>query len=169
MTKETPHPAHSEFIALAGELAKTFSFNRSIGQLYGFLFLCKEPLSLEDIAKCCHMSKGNASLQLRTLEDWGAVHHSSKPGTRKDFYMANTDLAALALRRLQEGLSKRVLMARHRIKLIQENPAFTALLKDSKTAHCATRIQDIESLLNQIESGLAWLPKLAQLKKILHP
>src|SRR5437870_2247222 len=99
MERKTPS-ATEELIDLAGRLAQMFSFNRSIGQIFGCLYLSPTPLSLEEIAKRCHMSKGNASVHVRTLHGWGAVHRASKLGTRQDYYHAETDLVDLASRRI---------------------------------------------------------------------
>src|SRR5260370_42093510 len=99
MTKETFDPFLAHFIALAGDVEEMVSFNRSLGQLYGLLYISPEPLSLEEIALTCSMSKGNASIHLRILEDWNAVHRSSRPGTRKDYYTANTDVKSLVTQR----------------------------------------------------------------------
>jgi DNA-binding transcriptional regulator GbsR (MarR family) len=93
----------NELIDLAGEIAELFSFNRSIGQIYAFLYFCQDPVALEDIATNCKMSKGNASLLLRTLLDWEAVRLSSKTGTRKDYYVANKNLQALAFKQRLGG------------------------------------------------------------------
>src|SRR5689334_7258114 len=101
---QTTEKAQDAFANLAGEVAEMLSFNPSIGQLYGYLFVSHEALSLEAIAKACNMSKGNASIHLRTLENWGAVHRSWRPGTRKDYYTANTDIRGVAVRRLEEGI-----------------------------------------------------------------
>src|SRR5262245_53482224 len=93
--------SQDELIHLAGQLAEMFSFNRSIGRIFGCLYISPEPLSLETIAQRCHMSKGNASIHLRTLNAWGAVHQTSSWGTRKDYYRAETNLVDLATRRVQ--------------------------------------------------------------------
>ena len=61
----------AEFARFAGELAESFSFNRSVGQIYGLLYLQESPLSLEDIGQRLSMSKGNASINIRLLESWG--------------------------------------------------------------------------------------------------
>src|SRR5438105_13195969 len=103
------------FTALAGEIAEGFSFNRSLGQIFCFLFISPHAVSLEEIASACDMSKGNASLHLRTLETWGAVHRTWKTGTRKDYYTATDDLKKVAVRRLQEGLSKRMEHAKQKL------------------------------------------------------
>ena len=122
----TSDPLLDSFIALAGDIAEMTSFNRSLGQLYGLLYISPEPLSLEEIARTCRMSKGNASIHLRILENWNAVHASSKPGTRKDYYTANTDLKSLVTQRLQEGISKRITRVRKRLIALEEDPAAAA-------------------------------------------
>src|SRR5260370_38013676 len=101
MTYDKMHPFQKNMITLAGEMAEMLSFNRSLGQIFGFLYISPESVSLEDIASACYMSKANASLHLRTLETWGAVHRSWKPGTRKDYYTAADDLKKIAARRLR--------------------------------------------------------------------
>src|SRR5579871_2885395 len=119
MTPVNSETFQSRFIELAGQLAEMFSFSRSIGQIYGILYITPEPLCLEDIAKACSMSKGNASIHLRMLANWGAVHQTSKPGTRKDYYSANSDVRGLAIKRLQEGVARRLEHAGERIKAIR--------------------------------------------------
>src|SRR5437773_7533338 len=106
MTYDKMHPFQRNIMVTAGELAELFSFNRSLGQIFGFLYISPDPVSLEDIAGACLMSKANASLHLRTLEQWGAVHRSWKPGTRKDYYTATRDIKKKLYLRLQEGRSE---------------------------------------------------------------
>src|SRR5262245_19140833 len=106
----TPNPTavDVEFTRFAGELAESFNFSRSIGQIYGLLYISPGPLSLGEICERLSMSKGNASINLRLLEFWGAVRPVSVMGSRKDFYEPNRDLKDLALRRLREGMGKRL-------------------------------------------------------------
>src|SRR5882724_6614043 len=167
MTPITDDTFQTRFIELSGELSAMCSFNRSIGQIYGLLYITPEPLSLEDIAKACRMSKGNASIHLRTLETWGAVHQSSRAGSRKDYYSANTDLRSLAIRRLQEGVARRLDHASHRIQEIKEDPTFAGHIKKAEGAHWQARLTEIESLIQQVNSGFTLMPKLFELKKLL--
>jgi DNA-binding transcriptional regulator GbsR (MarR family) len=97
-----------EFSQLAGQLAESFSFNKSIGQIYGLLYITSHPLSLEEISQSLSMSKGNASINLRVLESWGAVHPIAVAGTRRDHYEANRNIKEVAFRRLQEGVGRRL-------------------------------------------------------------
>jgi DNA-binding transcriptional regulator GbsR (MarR family) len=167
MTERNPNSLQLHFIHLAGEMAGMFSFNRSIGQIYGLLYASPEPLSLEAIAKSCQMSKGNASIHLRTLETWGAAHRSWKPGTRKDYYAANTDLKGLAIKRLQQGMEKRIGVFKAKLQCIKEEKSLSSGKHTPAGAYAAQRLEELESLLRQVESGFSLLPKLANLKRFL--
>jgi len=62
-----------------------------MGQIYAVLYLNSEPLSLDDIAASLNMSKGNVSLNVRSLERWGLIKRVSQKSDRKDYYEAESD------------------------------------------------------------------------------
>jgi DNA-binding transcriptional regulator GbsR (MarR family) len=161
-------PLNHSVISLAGEIAEMFSFNRSIGQLYGLLYISSDPLSLEEIAKSCHMSKGNASIHLRTLENWNAVQRSCKPGTRKDYYEANTDLRGLALKRLQEGMAKRIDLMKQKLITVKQSHGTLHSSEPTAELYVQKRLHEIDALLSELERGFALLPKLIALKSLIH-
>jgi len=66
-------------------------FNKAMGQIYAVLYLNSEPLSLDDIAASLNMSKGNVSLNVRSLERWGLIKRVSQKSDRKDYYEAESD------------------------------------------------------------------------------
>ena len=63
----------AEVVHAAGDLAASISLARSVGQIYGLLFISPDPLALDDLCLRLSLSKGNVSINLRILEDWGAV------------------------------------------------------------------------------------------------
>jgi DNA-binding transcriptional regulator GbsR (MarR family) len=113
------------------------------------------------------MSKGNASIHLRTLEAWGAVTCSWKPGTRKDYYAANRDLRGLALKRFQEGSGKRLQTIRHHLEEMRRHPSDVPNSSDMQKPFIQERIKDLESLVNEAEAGFALLPRLMKLKNYI--
>ena len=68
---------------------------RSIGEIYGLLFIAPQPLSLDDFVSRLGISKGSASQGLRTLRDLGAVKESSVEGARRVYYEADIELKRL--------------------------------------------------------------------------
>lgn len=74
-----------------GHLAESAGFNRTIGQIYGMLYLSPVRLSLGEIAECLAISKGNISLNMRTMERLGLVRRYNRPADRRDYYEADVD------------------------------------------------------------------------------
>jgi HTH-type transcriptional regulator, glycine betaine synthesis regulator len=83
--------AREDLIQEVGRLSSFAGFNKAMGQIYALLYLSKEPVSLSDIAQQLGISKGNASLNIQTMERWGLVHPINKKGDRRDYYQAETD------------------------------------------------------------------------------
>lgn len=151
----TPAP-RSEFATLAGEMAESIGFNKSIGQIYGLLYMAGRPLSLDEIAQELSMSKGNASINIRVLEDWGAVHKVSVSGSRRDHYHANMNLKQVALRRIQEGVGKRLVRAEDALDRLLSAPTSRESQDERK------RLQEIQRLLGSVRKMFKTLPTLGR-------
>ena len=74
-----------------GRFSAFAGFNKIIGQIYGLLYMSREPLSLGEIAEQLEISKGNISLNVRSMEQWGLIHRFNKRGDRRDYYEVETD------------------------------------------------------------------------------
>jgi len=86
-----------ELIFKVGQLTAELGFSKSMGQLYAALYLSEKPVSLNELAKVCRMSKGNASINLRRLEKWDAVKKVWGNGDRRDYYEANRNILGFTL------------------------------------------------------------------------
>ncbi len=69
---------------------------RSIGEIYGLLFISQEPLSLDDLVNRLEISKGSASQGLRTLKELGAVKEAVGATDRRTYYEPAVELKRLA-------------------------------------------------------------------------
>jgi DNA-binding transcriptional regulator GbsR (MarR family) len=107
MAHDSDH-IREQFIDQVGEFAASLGLNRSVGQLYALLYMSPSPLSLDEMAEACDMSKGNASINLRELERWGAVRRVYVRGDRKDYYEPHRDVPQIVISRLREGLGRRL-------------------------------------------------------------
>lgn len=153
-----PETIDIEFSKFAGELAESLSFNKSIGQIYGLLYVSPESLSLDDISKRLSMSKGNASINLRVLESWGAVQSVWVSGSRRDHYKANTNIKELVLRRAHEGILRRLDMVEQRLKNIGER--FEASGSGKEQELLKKRAAEIKSMVDKGRTALNMLPKI---------
>jgi DNA-binding transcriptional regulator GbsR (MarR family) len=95
-------PAAGELTALEVEVidlfvgaARLLGLPRSLGEIYGLLFMAPAPLTFDQLVSRLRISKGSVSQGLRTLRAFGAVKLSYVPGDRRDHYGAETDLKSL--------------------------------------------------------------------------
>ncbi len=84
---------HHTMLDGLGQLADYFGFSKVVGQLYGALLLSDEPLCLDDLVQQLDISKANASMNMRTLENMGMVRQVWVRGSssRRKYYEAETD------------------------------------------------------------------------------
>ncbi len=68
---------------------------KSIGEIYGFLYISPEPRSFDEILDRLSISKGSTSQGLKFLRSLGAVRAVYVAGTRRDYYIAETELKKL--------------------------------------------------------------------------
>ena len=88
--------AKDTFIHTWGTLATQWGISRSMAQLHALLLISPNPLSTEEIMEQLQISRGNASMTLRDLMDWGLISKQLKPGERKEFFWAEKDIWKVA-------------------------------------------------------------------------
>lgn len=80
------------FVRIAGVL----NLPRSIGELYGILFISPEPMCIDDLMLKLKISKGSTSQGLKILRSFGAVNPVYVAGDRRDFFTAEAELRKIA-------------------------------------------------------------------------
>ena len=84
-----------EVVGLFASAVRVLGLPRSIGELYGLLFISPRPLSLDELVARLRISKGGASQGLKSLRGYGAVRQVYVGGDRRDHYEAETELKRL--------------------------------------------------------------------------
>jgi len=80
-----------QFIAEWGRMSSAWGINRTMAQIHALLFITGRTYSMDEIIEQLQISRGNASMNLHDLMDWGIVRRTRKPGERKDHYYSETD------------------------------------------------------------------------------
>jgi len=65
----------------------------SSGRVYGYLMLCAEPVSVDQIAAALVMSRTGAWNAARVLERFGHVNRYGSPGSKRALYAASDNFA----------------------------------------------------------------------------
>lgn len=83
--------AQEQFILEWGRMSSSWGINRTMAQILALLFTSADPLTVDEIMERLRISRGNASMSLRDLMDWGIVRRFRKPGERRDTYVSESD------------------------------------------------------------------------------
>lgn len=93
---EKLEPLEHQVIAFFVDGVRVLGLPPSLGEIYGLLFVSRDPLSLDDLVRRLGISKGSASQGLRTLKSLGAVRESEQNGSdRRTYYEPAVDLKRL--------------------------------------------------------------------------
>ncbi|MEM6288125.1 MAG: hypothetical protein AAF845_13325 [Bacteroidota bacterium] len=99
---ERAQRAIDEFVLLWGEMASHWGINRTMAQIHALLYASDEPLDTDTIMARLQISRGNANMNLRALVDWNLVRKTHQLGSRKDFFVAETDVWTITTTIIEE-------------------------------------------------------------------
>ena len=90
-------PLERQVVAVFVDGVRVLGLPRSIGEIYGLLFISRAPLSLDDLVLRLNISKGSASQGLRMLKSLGAVREANGNGgaERRTYYEPAVELNRL--------------------------------------------------------------------------
>lgn len=81
-----------KFILHWGEMGTRWGINRTMAQVQALLFISEQPLSADEVMNELQISRGNVSMSLRELINWGIVSKMHIKGERKEFYTTEKDV-----------------------------------------------------------------------------
>lgn len=84
--------AQERFIALWGEMGSAWGIPRTMAEAHALLYIVGDPLNTDEVMERLHISRGNASMTLRTLVEWGLVARVHNRGDRKEYFRAEQDV-----------------------------------------------------------------------------
>ena len=84
--------ACSQFIAIWGQMGSKWGIPRTMAEVHALLFIEGRPMNTDEVMEHLQISRGNASMTLRNLVDWGIVRNTHLPGDRKEYFVAEQDV-----------------------------------------------------------------------------
>ncbi len=128
---------------------------RSIGEIYGLLFISRVPLSLDDLVHRLNISKGSASQGLRMLKSLGAVREAESNGgaERRTYYEPAVELKRLVGGFIREQIRPHLESGKAKINRLAET---AQQVEDSEQRQFLC--DRVERLENWLRSGGRVLP-----------
>ena len=84
--------AKAQFIHTWGVSGASWGVSKTLAQVHALLLVSPAALSTEDLMAQLKISRGNASMTVRELLDWGLIYKELRPGERREFFVAEKDM-----------------------------------------------------------------------------
>ena len=81
-----------EFIRRWGEMGQTWGINRTMAEIHALLYITAKPQCTDDVMERLNISRGNASMSLRALCDWGIIRRLHRRGERREYFESLSDV-----------------------------------------------------------------------------
>src|SRR5205809_7733501 len=80
------------FVDLWDTMSSLWGISPTMAQIHGLLYISGAALSMDDIMARLAISRGNVSMNLSKLVEWGLVRRVHKRGDRRDYYESLNDV-----------------------------------------------------------------------------
>jgi len=133
---------------------------KSVGEIYGLLFVAPRPMAMDEIMDRLDISLGAASQGLKLLRSFGAVRVVYERGERRDHFVADLELSRFATAFIKDELQPRIDMAAERIKRMED------ALGDLPAKQRKATKERIERLKHWLDKGQKMIPWVIRFMKL---
>ncbi len=150
-----PPELERELITFWVQVSSLLGYPRSVGEIFGLIFISPAPLSADDIVEKLNMSRSGAGQGLKALQDIGAIKPAHQLASRKEHYQMQTDLGVL----IKLLLNARILPKLE--ELAQQRATLDATVRAQGPAHLIQRFDKLDRWRGKTAPLLALLKSLS--------
>jgi HTH-type transcriptional regulator, glycine betaine synthesis regulator len=154
--------AQDRFIAAWGQMGSTWGISRTMAEVHALLYIAGEPLCTDDVMERLEISRGNASMSLRALVDWGIIARVHKRGDRKEYFAAEQDPWVIVRAVVAERMRREVHPVLAGLAEIRDSTRDVARGEGKGAAELAARVEAHHQRLDAMLAVLAGLSQLGE-------
>lgn len=119
--ERSPRDEHDieRFIEAWGRMGSVWGISRTMAEVHALLYITGEAMCTDDIMGRLEISRGNASMSVRALLDWGVIARVHRRGDRKEYFQAEQDIWSIFRAIVRERVKREVdplLVSLHEIR-----------------------------------------------------
>jgi DNA-binding transcriptional regulator GbsR (MarR family) len=149
--------SQEQFVAAWGKMASNWGIPRTMAEVHALLYISGEAMTTDEVIERLQISRGNASMSLRALADWGLVTRSHRRGERREFFDTETDVWKLFRTILRERKKREIdplLVSLHEIRDLTGTESIDGAAKRADVAEHNARIDSMIEFIEMVD-GLA--------------
>lgn len=154
------HDAQDRFIATWGQMASVWGVSRTMAEAHALLYIAGQPMNTDEVMERLQISRGNGSMTLRALVEWGLISRVHRRGDRKEYFQAETDVWTMFRTIVRERMKREVepvLASLHEIRDMTGAGRVGALTGDD-AAHVSAHNERLDAMVE----ALTTMDKLGQ-------
>src|SRR4051812_12556902 len=140
-------PVEQEFVDLWRSMASLWGISPTMAQIHGLLFITGSALSMDDIMARLAISRGNVSMNLSKLLEWGLVRRVHKRGGRRDYYESLSDVWEMFTLVAQQRKRREIDPVLTTLRRCRERLSPDALGPQAKSPAAQDRVRRVNDLL----------------------
>jgi HTH-type transcriptional regulator, glycine betaine synthesis regulator len=160
---KTPRPkvaqvredVEQEFVGLWRRMSSLWGISPTMAEIHGLLYITGAALSMDDIMARLGISRGNVSMNLSKLVEWGLVRRIHQRGDRRDYYESLHDVwemfTLVAAQRKRREIDP-ILATLRECKDQLSPETIGAAAEDNAVQKQRLRVQDLLSFLSLMDS-----------------
>src|SRR5438309_2342775 len=143
------------FVDLWDAMSSLWGISPTMARIHGLLYITGSALSMDDIMARLAISRGNVSMNLSKLVEWGLVRRVHRRGNRKEYYQSLSDVWEMftlvaSQRKRRETDPILTTLRRRRDELAPENLGASAA--EEPTQKRCQRANELLKLLTLLDS-----------------
>lgn len=156
-----------EFIESWSVFGTSWGINRTTAQIFSLLLITQEKLSVTEIMETLEISRGNISMNIKILLDWGLVEKKIEKGKRKEFYSSKGDMWAITRKVAEERKRREIDPLIESLKKLKNKEPTSS--KNDETIKVINEILEVNETMDHLFKILLSLEKNEIAKKLLSP
>jgi HTH-type transcriptional regulator, glycine betaine synthesis regulator len=143
--------AQDTFIRRWGEMGATWGINRTMAEIHALLYITAQPQCTDDVMERLHISRGNASMSLRALCDWGIIRRLHRRGERREYFESLSDVweifSIIAAERKRREMDPVLETIKQCQRMLDESAIGKSAAKREDIAATRQRLQGMEEFM----------------------
>jgi DNA-binding transcriptional regulator GbsR (MarR family) len=144
-----------DFVGLWRSMSSLWGISPTMAEIHGLLYITGAALSMDEIMARLGISRGNVSMNLSKLAEWGLIRRVHKRGDRRDYYESLNDVwemfTLVASQRKRREIDP-ILNTLRECKEHLSPETLGASAEDAQVKEQRRRVQDLLSLLSLMDS-----------------
>lgn len=140
-----------EIIAYWVQIATQLGYPRSVGEIFGYIFITENPINADDLVEDLGISRSGAGQGLKALLDIGAIRPARNIIDRREHFQMQSDLGVL----VRQFLNARVF------------PPLEELRRQRETLNAAVNTSGNAHLIQRFDKLQRWQDKASPLMAVL--